>query len=247
MIKLGDLLKEIDPTFGNSVFADPSQKSNSGSPTYADFLDLQGKSPEDAEVNTEKEEEIYDAIKDWTAAADDDAAEALTRNFTSIIRGKRMYPSVFAPDRDDGTPVYRGLENVGQRMLRTLSTNTTPEDWSSVQIPNTSRSDWFMCKKPVNYTPNRAWQSWSYSAGAATKFAGDGMLITKQDSNFYFSTKAMKIIFDSSDEQEILHSGRTFSNPVYIILDKYTLERVWDDEFEIKKTFPVQSLGDTTF
>lgn len=226
-MKLIDILNEADPTFGNAVFADPTQRaSNEDVPTHHKYLRLQGKSAKDAELNTDKENEIYLALRKWTGDANSTSAKLFTKNLDAIKRGKNLFPTVFAPSMEDGTPVYRGLDGVSSKMLSMLSRTTDRGDWKPIktitgQAGGDIGAEWYMCTKPITYTPHREWQSWSYSMKKAAFFANSGMLITKQDSEFYFSTKAVNIVFNyPNDEKEVLHYGKTFSNPVYVAVDQ---------------------------
>lgn len=231
-MKLIDILNEADKTFGNAVFADPTQlASNDNVPTHTKYLRLQGKSPKEAEPNTEKENQIYLALRKWTGDANSASAKLFTKNLDAIKKGKNLFPSVFAPSKEDGTPVYRGLDGVSSKMLSMLSRTTEREDWKPInpirgQAGGDTGAEWFMCTKPITYTPHREWQSWSYSMKSAEYFANSGMLITKQDSDFYFSTKAVQIVFNYNDEKEVLHYGKTFSNPVYVALDQHEFYKI---------------------
>jgi hypothetical protein len=243
-MRLIDILTETDITFGNAAFADPTQTpSNDNTPTHHKFLRLQGKSPKAAEPNTEKENEIYSALRKWTGEANDVSAKLLTKNLSAIKKGKDLYPAIFAPSREDGTPIYRGLDGVSSKMLKMLAQTTERGDWKTIraitgQAGGDTGFDWFMCTKPITYTPHREWQSWSYSMKSAAYFANSGMLITKQDSNFYFSTKAVQIVFNYNDEKEVLHHGKTFSNPVYIALDQSELGKIpWKDKAQRPVSF----------
>jgi hypothetical protein len=243
-MKLIDILNEADPTFGNAAFADPTQlASNEDVPTHRKYLRLQGKSPKEAEPNTEKENEIYLALRKWTGDANDVSAKLLTKNLSAIKKGKDLYPTIFAPSGEEGTPIYRGLDGVSSKMLKMLAQTTERSDWTPMkpitgQAQGDSGFDWFMCIKPITYTPHREWQSWSYSMKSAAYFANSGMLITKQDSNFYFSTKAVQIVFNYNDEKEVLHYGKTFSNKVYVALDQSELNRIpWKEKAQRPLSF----------
>lgn len=238
-MKLIDILNEADKTFGNAAFADLKQHPNSDGhrSTHLNYLRLQGKSAKDAEPNTDKENEIYSALRKWAEDANNTSARLFTKNLSAIQRGKDLFPTVFAPSMEDGTPVYRGLNGVSDKMLKNLAKTTERGDWKRVK-PITAQAqgdtglEWYMCTKPITYTPHREWQSWSYSRKASEYFANSGMLITKQDSNFYFSTKAVQIVLDyDKDEKEVLHYGKTFSNPVYLALDQIELGKIpWKED-----------------
>lgn len=232
-MKLIDLLKEVDPTFGNAAFADPSQSSvgDSEDYTYKKFLRLQDKSPKEKEPNTKKEEEIYNALKSWLQSSTDSSSKILAKNLNAIKKGKDLFPSIFVPDKENGTSVYRGIEEVSPNMLKTLAQTTERDDWDRIksitgQVIADNLYNWYTCKKPIKYNPRREWQSWTYNKKGAAYFAASAMLTTKQDDNFYFSTKTTKIIFGYNNEKEVLHYGQEFSNPVYISIDEETFNRI---------------------
>lgn len=238
-MKLIDILNEADPTFGNAVFADPKQTpvddGDTTTPTHLKYLRLQGKSAKDAEPNTDKENEIYLALRKWTGDANSTSAKMFTKNLDAIKKGKNLFPTVFAPSMEDGTPIYRGLDGISDKMLKMLARTTDRGDWKPISAitgqSGFSSEDagfgWYMCTKPITYTPHREWQSWSYSMKKAAFFANSGMLITKQDSDFYFSTKAVNIVFNyPTDEKEVLHYGKTFSNPVYVAIDEHEFSNI---------------------
>lgn len=216
-MKLIDILKEQDPTFGNAAFADPNQRSGDNADTTHDkFLSLQGKSQKDAEPNTEEEEKIYRALRDLVSNYDPKADKVLAKRLDALDRGKRLFPTVFSPEKPNGTVVYRGLRKLTPTMFGILSQNAERGDWQSIQMEG--NKSWYLCKKPVKYSPTRIWQSWSYSQESAAFFGEAAMLVTKQTDEFYFSTRTMNIIFRKHDEQEILHFGYSYSNPVYIAI-----------------------------
>jgi len=242
-MKLEDILNEIDKTFGNSAFADPEQEPNiDGNSTHGRFLSLQGKSARDKEPNSKKEDEIYRALTSWVEGASTSSANALAKNVSALKKGKDLFPAIFTPEMKNGTPVYRGVNDVTPRMIKLLAKTTKREDWQKIKTVAENYYDWYMCTKPIKYTPSRNFQSWSYKLNSAREFATDGMLITRQDDNFYFSTKTMAILFGTNREKEILHYGKTFSQPVYMAIDSETLETIpWKKKREKLQKFDVMA------
>lgn len=234
-MKLIDTLREAESAFGDAAFADRKQKDLNDDPTYSNFLGMQGRSDADAEPNTSKEDKIYKALLKWVGDANDSSAKDLSKNIDALKKGKQLFPAIFAPEKPDGTKVYRGIKKLSQPMYKSLAASTKKEDW--VQIKDLvdyagDEDGWFICKKPINYTPRREWQSWSYDADSAIQFAGQGILVTKQDSDFYFSSKTMELIYANESENEILHHGQTYSNPVYLTVNKTTLYKMWKGDLD---------------
>lgn len=222
-MKLRDILFEIqtDADFGNVAFGDPNQKAG-----YPGLLKLQGKSAKDKEKNTRIEDELLDALTYWvtSSSAGKSRSDTLTKLLPVIQKGKELFPSVFAPSKPDGTPVYRGLKNTSEKLLRRLAKETTEEDWIA-------KEGYMWCKNPIKYSPHSDWQSWSYSKQNAKAFSASSMLKTKQDTDFYFNPKSLQSIF-GHNEQEIIHHGKEYSSEVYIGLMGYmwgALTYMWDE------------------
>lgn len=213
-MKLRDILSEIqaDADFGKVAFGDPDQSPDG---TYPAILKLQGKSEKNKEKNTRREDELLDALTSWVTSysAGELHSGTLTKLLPVIRKGKKLFPSVFAPSKPDGTPVYRGLKNTSEKLLRRLAKETTKEDW-------TAEEGYMWCKKPIKYSPHSDWQSWSYGEKNAKAFSASSMLKTKQDEDFYFNPKTLKSVF-GRNEQEIIHQGKEYSSEVYIGLMGY--------------------------
>lgn len=222
-MKLRDILNEFGTFFGNVAFGDPDQFPSS---TYPALLKLQGKGKKDKEKNTRREDDLLDALASWvtSSSAGKSQSDTLTKLLPVIRKGKKLFPSVFAPSEPDGTPVYRGLKNTSEKLLRRLAKETTEEDW-------VVDGKYMWCKKPIKYSPHSDWQSWSYDEKKAKAFSASSMLKTKQDANFYFNPKTLKSVF-GSNEQEIIHQGKEYSSEVYIGLMGYmwgALTSTWDE------------------
>jgi hypothetical protein len=210
MIKMDEILSEKgDADFGDVAFGDPWQDMG-----YPTFLKMQGKSAKDKEDNTKTEKRILDALADWVTGSANYISNELTRLLPALKKGKKRFPNIFVPDQSNGTVVYRGLDKMNKNLEKTLIDKTTKKDWRPMR-------GFMLCTKPVKYSPRRDWQSWSYSTKVAKNFGGDAVLLTKQDNNFYFSSKTMRIIYGNENEQEVLHNGKTFSAPVYIAINEY--------------------------
>jgi hypothetical protein len=212
MIKLTDILNEKeDKDFGAVAFGDSDQDKG-----FPAFLRMQGKSVKDEEENTTIERKILNALIDWADGSADYIANSLTKFLPQIKTAKKRFPEIFAPSQSNGTEVYRGLDQISKKLIKSLVEKTKYEDWKR-------KGEYMICTKPIKYSPHRDWQSWSYSKSIAKNFGSDATLVTKQDNNFYFSNKTMRIVF-GDNEREVLHNGKTFSNPVYIMMHFYRFE-----------------------
>lgn len=224
------IVEKGDKYFGNVAFGEPD---NVG---YPQFLKLQGKSVKDKEKNTDYEKKLLYALEKWvaTSSAGAEASSRLTKLLPVIKRGKELFPSIFKPSQKDGTPVYRGLAEISPKLMKLLATKTKQADWTAI------KGDYMMCTKPIKYTPRSNWQSWSYSFKVADSFGTGGIMVTKQDANFYFNPKVLKIVFDMEDEQEIIHYGNNYSSKIFIALEKYEYEDLveeWSSMKSNKKDF----------
>ena len=183
---LKQVLNERDDDFGDVAFGDPNQDPDY---TYPALLRLQGKTKKDSEKNTRREDSLLQALVDYVMSPGTGKTQSarLTKFLPLIQKGKKLFPSIFAPAKADGTAVYRGLPITNQEILTKLAKQTTKEDW-------TAEGKYMWCKKPIKYSPHSDWQSWSYDQAFAEEFAGSSILKTKQDSNFYFNYKALSIM-----------------------------------------------------
>lgn len=210
------IVEKDDKYFGAVAFGDPDQTVG-----YPEFLKLQGKGKKDTEKNTTEEDKLLQTMSNWVNSEDagPDVASRLTKLLPLIKRGKELFPNIFKPSQKDGTPVYRGLESISPKLMKLLATKTKRGDWTPV------KGSYMMCTKPIKYTPRSQWQSWSYSSKVAAGFGSNGILITKQDANFYFNPKALRVLF-TEDEQEIIHHGKGYSSKVFVALEDYQYEEL---------------------
>lgn len=218
MIKLTDILNEKeDKDFGAVAFGDSDQDKG-----FPAFLRMQGKSVKDEEENTKIERKILDTLIDWADGSADYIANSLSKLLPHIKTAKKRFPEIFAPSQSNGTEVYRGLDQISKKLIKSLIDKTKYEDWKR-------KGEYMIYTKPIKYSPHRDWQSWSYSKSIGRNFGGDAILTTKQDNDFYFSSKTMSILYNNQNEQEVLHHGKTFSNSVYIMMPTYRFERYLQD------------------
>jgi hypothetical protein len=171
---------------------------------------------------TRKEElNLMDALRRWVKDPSQDLASRMLYTMLPILqKAREADPDTYKPEKPNGTTIFRGVKRVARPLLRDLISGTTKSDWQ----PTTSGR--VLCKKPVNYRPHRAIQSWTYDENVASTF-GDyvgsegAVLITKQDDDYYMSTKTMYQLWDGeNNEFEILHAGQVYQQPVYIAFSR---------------------------
>lgn len=185
---------------------------------------LAGFKDSDKEPNTKNENTLYDTLESWVDNARPEYANQLLKFKPAIEAAAKKYPKIFLPETPPKTLLYRGLRSLSGDIQKQLKQIT---NWERITIRN---QDYHVCKKPIKYNPRRAVQSWSSDPDVAEDFANSGMLVTRQNKEFLFSQKVMKLFY-GGDEEEILHFGRDYSSKVYITLADW----IYEDLFKIKK------------
>jgi hypothetical protein len=210
--------------FGKIAFGDPNAGGRSNTKSKVTRIaKLQGiELPKNGEKNTAVEDDIYDYLYSWTNDNDGWGVDELYDFKDEIVKAQEKFPTIFKPDTPIGTTVYRGLASgygIGDDLRKKLS-KTTLADWKK-------QGKMYVCKTPVQYNPHGVIQSWTSDFTVAGEFANGGVLMTKQDEDFLFNQRLIKIFFnDSKDEHEILHFGRTFKNNVYISISTKEFEKL---------------------
>ena len=194
-----------------------------------DLAKLQGAKP-GSEMDTKKEKEIYSAIKDWVGNANNWSADRLKNEVPKLVK---RYPKIFQPSTKDKTPLFRGLRDFASDTRKALL-STKMSDWVPFE-----KGSWWLCKKPIDYKPQRAAQSWTHDLRSAKNFGDFAILITRQkNGEFFMNTKVMKIFF-GDDEKEVLHLGKTYANKVYVAVSNWEFK----DEIEPKINKMPKSAG----
>jgi hypothetical protein len=222
MLKLKDILSEIgtDPktVFGNIVFGDPDNYPSSP------FRELQGFSQE-SEPNTEDEEEIFTMLQSWVKGGNRvewvELYDKIYTNYNLFKRAASIYPKIFKPQTPNGTDLYRGVQ-VSKSLIEQLQ-NSSREDFDVFEHDDTL----YKYKTPINYIPRSNVQSWSTNPKTAAGFSrrrSDGVILTtKQNDEYLFNQEVLRLLsLNKFDEQEVIHFGKTFSNDVYIVINRYT-------------------------
>lgn len=215
MINLSDILKEdeVSDVFGDAPFAEYT--------AYAKRLGTKIKS-----TNTKEEDKILDALGRWTNG-DYDVANFIYKNKDLFKNAAKKYPRIFAPDKPNGTIVYRGLHSA-QKIYSLIDKDILKiTKGYKAPIPKENYVLWknlVVRVKPLKYNPHRKIQSFSYDLKVAGEFASNGstsaILIKKQNSEFLFNTWLFKYPY-TANEQEILHFGDSLD--VTVALDFATL------------------------
>jgi hypothetical protein len=81
--------------------------------------------------------------------------------------------------------------------------------------------------KPIEYKPERNVQSWTTSKSIGSGFGASAVLISKQNNEYLFSQKAMRIFAGDGDEKEVMHFGKEFSDDVFIALSVIEFKRLF--------------------
>lgn len=194
---------------------------------YPKLARMQGAKPK-SEPNTSFEDRLYDILQSWVGSPDN----GIFAFQSSMPILAKQYPAIFKPETPIGTILYRGLNDVSNKTKSYLLKNSTLADW----VP--MREDYWLCKVPIQYVPHYKAQSWTDKLSVAQKFASDGVLITKQDANFYMNKRALTVMY-GENEHEIIHFGKEFQNPVYIAVD----DNVYQDDILLKMQSAGKKIG----
>ena len=203
--------------FGDFIFADDDpSRINYGLRNVAyEFIKAQNQK----EANTPEETKLLLLLKQWT----DSIAESdnIAASKPLLIKLKEQYPLFFAPEYPIGTIMFRGLSRVNSSVLAELKKLKLSDFIVYKEDPkaifNYEKSQFVLVKKPIDYSPSKPIQSWTQDLTKAKGFYGEGMLITKQDNDFFINENTLEKIY-GSDEQENIHIGKKFDNNVYLCL-----------------------------
>lgn len=221
------LVKEdtVDNTFGKIAFGGPK---DTGDGTYLDhndmekvkqILQLQNKS--EIEDNTQIEMEIIRNLNDWVYGSTEKRSNILYSHLNVIKAAANKFPEIFKPVTKIGTPLYRGVRH---RNIESILIGTDKNDYEQINFANRHRPFW-KYKRPITYTPHRLLQSWTDYQSVAVSFSDMAILMTNQDTDFFFSQRLLGILRGDDYESETIHFGREYKNDVYLIIsDEIYLE-----------------------
>jgi hypothetical protein len=219
MVRLKEILlneDEVDDTFGNVAFGKKTS-----------IAQYQGAT--DIEDNSELEELLYTHLKKWTDSKSftdrADAAEQLYKHESLFRRAQNKFPLIFKPKTSNGTTLYRGLAVFNNNILSQLR-DLKRKDYTPLKIDG---EHYWLHPNNVAYTPENNLQSWTPSEKVARVFSdrrlgkyerySGGVLITKQNDEFLFNQDFMHKLFGApGDEQEILHFGKEYSQPIQLAI-----------------------------
>lgn len=217
LIKLKDILNEdeVDDAFGDDIITK---------------LD-------DPSIHLDMEYELRTALGRWVDSTNSQDAKFLFDNRGLLEKMREKFPKIFGPRHKNGTPIYRGVKLSAinsynsSKLIKLLQSSSGRKEF--VEYKNSL----FITKKPIKYTPHNFAQSWTYSLSVAKKFsyrqrpslgysdgtrAGIAILVTKQNDNFFFNTKTLQALgVEHLKEDEIIHIGKDYIEPVYLITEKF--------------------------
>ena len=228
LIKLKDILKEdeVDDAFGDVAF---------GSNWY--IARLQGKNEED---DTELEGKLLSVLYTWLDDSSSLEQDELYKVRNLLKKASGRFPKIFKPDTPNGTLLYRGINPkygvgwplpAGYLKYTTLAGTLSKSDFTKNEIPSIRgdiRTFW-RYNKPIKYTPSGKVQSWTSDASIGVAFSTGILLQTKQNNEYLFNQEALDILWNEltgkPSEQEILHFGKTYSEPVYLMLSNFFYQK----------------------
>lgn len=232
MIKLKDIVNEdyVEDIFGKIAFGGPKVTEEDDFLDYRDLekvkkiLQLQGKTEWDMEENTPIEMEIIRTLQDWTYNATADRARILYSHLNHIKVATEKFPVVFKPITSDGAQLYRGYKN---RDIQNQLVNTDKTDYKTITVDN---AVYWKYNKPIQYKPTNLVQSWTSNKDVSNRFTGGfAILLTKQNDEFFFSQKLLKILREGLYEAETLHFGKEYKNDVYVAISDFVYTKMFEE------------------
>jgi hypothetical protein len=212
--------------FGDFIFADddPSRISFPLRDIAFKFIQEQNHK----EVNTPEETKLLLLLTQWTNSISE--YDKIAELKPLLIKLKEQYPLYFKPDYPNGTIMFRGLSRINQGVYEELKKLKVSDFVIYKEDPKAqytyAKSQFVLLKKPIDYVPSKPIQSWTPSLKSAQGFYGEGMLITKQDNDFFINENTLEKIY-GSEENENIHIGKKFDNNVYLCLrTDYFLQKV---------------------
>ena len=223
-------------TFGKVAFGDRDDPPS--------LAKLQNQKP-GSEKNLPPEDRLLLGIELWLTNIDERGIWAVRNQLPQLAK---EYPAIFAPKTPVGTALFRGVERISDKELKRLAKTTELADWSPVNSdgkgrtkgPGASKSSksYMVCKKAIPYKPFRSIQSWTDVFQSASTFAEMGMLVTRQDRDFYFSKQVLALLF-GRNEHEVIHIGKTYTNPVFLMVSTPVFQDIIRPDLEAKSKIKV--------
>lgn len=165
------------------------------------------------EPNTKAEDEMMDKFSDWFDGSSAHVAKYFKKMLPIFKKAKDKYPHIFAPTKQMGSPVFRGVRTLSSSVYATLK-KTSKDDWDG---PYTFGGEkYYILKKPIKYTPHLDAQSWSEDVNVTIEF-GRNLLITAVDDSFILNPNSSHYLSGMEyEESEVIHIGKTFSKGLYL-------------------------------
>jgi hypothetical protein len=203
--------------FGDFIFADDDPTRISYPLRDIAFKFIQAQNHK--EVNTPEETKLLLLLTQWTNNVTE--YDKIADLKPLLVKLKEQYPLFFAPEYPVGTIMYRGLSRVNQSVSDELKKLKVSDFVIYKEDPkaifNYEKSQFVLVKKPIDYIPSKPIQSWTPNLKSAKGFYQEGMLITKQDNDFFINENTLENIY-GSEENENIHIGKKFDNNVYLCL-----------------------------
>lgn len=217
VLKLKDILKEdeVRRNFGNVAFGENPKIAR-----------LQNK---DEENDTEFEEKLLQVLYNWLNGSSPVEQEELYKIHNLLKKASERFPQIFKPDTPDGTLLYRNLtvESNVAHLIKTLSKSDFTRN--DIETARAGTKTFWMYDKPIRYTPSGNVQSWTSDISVGAGFSGAILLQTTQNNEYLFNQNLLDILWNElrtkPSEQEILHFGKTYSEPVYLMISEPLYQR----------------------
>lgn len=217
MIKLKNILKEdeISDKFGDIAFGDDDE-----------IAALQGKSGGE-EYDTDFENHLINLLQRWVKDSTHnlDIQDELDKIKNILKKAKGKFPTVFKPKTPNGTKLYRGIQWKNKNIKSLFTNNSIPKSGLKPHKISTDLGieKFWKYETPINYKPQGKIQSWSTKSSIAVEFSQGLLLETKQNDEYIFNQKLFSILWDrvlsnEPSEEEVLHFGKTYSEPVYLLI-----------------------------
>lgn len=188
------------------------------------------------EPNTKFEDKLIDTFFGWYIDAADSSDNILRDFLPALKSARKKWPNVFKPHVSYGTPIFRGMSAVSDRLLNTLKKKigSNPEDFTKVKTVEST--NYYMYKNPIKYTALRNAQSWTDSIKIAKKFASkkfkanttslsDGFILVTECNDEFFMNKNFSKMF-GFNENEMIHIGKDYKSNVHIAVPESLFEEV---------------------
>lgn len=228
--------------FGNQIFSDPEfkTKDREKQPYFEEFYDLlKSEFKQSKEENTPIESEFLNLLFDWafdSSDVDDETLKKLAKYERTFSRLKSEYPRFFKPET---STFWRGIDLSLSAFFDLIGTNAYNEkDWDYVTLKpaftkpvkhaETSGNEVvYRYRLPIKWKERRPAQSWTNQYSDARTF-GPFVLETEDDGKFFLNEKFANLFSEviyEQKENESIHIGNTFGNPVYLHVPKWVMEK----------------------